>query len=134
MFRRFSPLVDVGWANLEAYAASGAEIPVHRNVASPNPQVRWRIEGSPDDDAFVLSNFLAFLLELRIYGHSITSSLLMFGITIACFGSPDPSGSAIHVFSISGAILPQALGFFYLDEVGTRYSDAEDDGQHQEDP
>jgi hypothetical protein len=60
MFRGFSPLVDLYWTNLKTNTTSCAEIPVHRDIATPNPQLLWRIDGSPDDDAFVLSYFLRF--------------------------------------------------------------------------
>lgn len=72
MLHSFSPLVDSCRTNLETRAASGADIPVHRDIAAPNPQLLWWIQGSPDDDPFVFSNFLAFLLKTWINGQVIT--------------------------------------------------------------
>jgi len=77
MLRRFSPLIDLCRTNLETCAASGAEIPVYSDIAAPNPQLLWRIDGSPDDDTFVFPDFLASLLKTWINGQVITLDLVL---------------------------------------------------------
>ena len=80
MLRSFSPLIDLCRANVETHATSIAEIPIDRNIASPNPQLLWWIQGSPDDDPFVFSYFLAFLLKTWINGQVIPSNLILLGV------------------------------------------------------
>jgi DNA primase catalytic subunit len=65
--RRFAPVIQRNWANVDAHAVSRACVPVHCNVGSVYALLGWRFYGSPDFVAVVFSCNLSVFLKIRVY-------------------------------------------------------------------
>jgi len=67
MARSIHPLVQLHWTDLNACAASRADVPVNRYAGSTYTEFLRCFHGTPDGYAFHFTDFLPVLLETRIY-------------------------------------------------------------------
>jgi hypothetical protein len=70
--RRISPFIKRNRADIDAYAISDADIPIHRRGCSMNPKLLRRLDGPPDFVAVMFAYDLAFSLKIRVNWQKIS--------------------------------------------------------------
>jgi hypothetical protein len=91
MSRRFAPVIQRNWANVDAHAVSGASVPVDSNVGSVYALLGWRFYGSPDFVSVVFSCNLSVFLKIRVYRQKtspIHNPLKRANIRLSAFFNP----------------------------------------------